>query len=270
MTKSIQFCIVTPVLNGAEFVYRFVQCLQAQVYCDWHAYIIDDGSNDATLELFRDLTRDDPRFHLYCNESTKSISGPYQARNYGLNQVDGDYVCFLDIDDYWHPHRLLHLSHLINNSTPTPKLIYSSYYRVNRANTIISKRFSRWYLPPKLLISFVNIVPMLTSCISVSFLRSSRILFLPHHHEDYIFWRSVILSVPSSTILVDDHPLSYYLVSSNSLSGNKFRSLLWLANCYDHFGYNIFQKIAAFVCRFIFEIFGLVRSHLTRLFGSTF
>jgi len=260
MTDSVYFSIVTPVLNGRDFVDKFVLCLQLQIYTHWEVIIVDDGSSDGTIDLIHALVRDDRRFRVLSNPCSKQINGPYQARNHGLSLVRGDYVCFLDIDDFWHPERLLVLSRLIENASVRPVLAYSSYFRIDACRQLAFKRFSSWPMSPKFLIRFVNIVPMLTSCVSVEFLRSLDIRFLPVNHEDYIFWKTVIDRVSSPRICVDNSALAYYTMRSSSLSGNKFRALSWLMICYDNFGYSFLQKIMALASRALLEFLSAIRT----------
>ena len=255
------FSIVTPVLNGRQFVSQYVQYLKAQFYCNWEAIIVDDGSIDGTVELLNSHTRNDPRFRVLKNTRSKTVTGPYQARNFSFSFLRGDYVCFLDIDDFWHPQYLLSLSSLIESAPIKPVLSYSSYYRVDSSKGLAVKRSVAWPLSPKLLIHFVNIVPMLTSCLSVDFLRTSSLSFMPVNHEDFLFWKSVIDNVPVDQILVGDYALAYYSVSSSSLSGNKLKSLIWLILCYRRFGYNPFMIVFAFVLRLLYELASLSRTY---------
>ena len=187
MASGIYFSVVTPVLNGHDYALRYVNCLKSQVYTHWEALIVDDGSSDGTINLLRDLTSSDSRFRLFTNPLTKSHKGPYQARNYALSYLRGDFVCFLDIDDFWHPDRLISLSSLIDDSEHKPLLIYSSYYRFDTSKCLAIKRFSTWPISPKVLIRFTNIVPMLTACVSKDLIRSQPVHFQPVSHEDYIF-----------------------------------------------------------------------------------
>ena len=115
MSRSILFSVITPVLNGQCFVPQFVHCLKTQRYTSWEALIVDDGSSDRIIDLLQSLTSNDPRFVLLRNPRIKQINGPYQARNHALSLVRGDYICFLDIDDFWHPERLAYLLGLLRD-----------------------------------------------------------------------------------------------------------------------------------------------------------
>ena len=61
----------------------------------------------------------------------KIINGPYLARNVGLNESNGNFICFLDIDDYWLPNKLSNQERIINTH-PKVELIFSNYYRYNQ------------------------------------------------------------------------------------------------------------------------------------------
>ena len=123
MDNSIMFSVVTPVLNGREFASRYVQCLKSQVFTNWEACVVDDGSVDGTYTFLEELTSSDKRFRLFSNPLKKELDGPYQARNYALSCSRGRYICFLDIDDLWHPTRLSSLFDLISKEYREEKAI---------------------------------------------------------------------------------------------------------------------------------------------------
>ena len=67
---------------------------------------------------------------------------------------------------------------------------------------------------------------MLTACIRRSIAANYR--FSAIHHEDYIFWRNIILDIQSSSIKHIPEPLAIYNIHTQSLTANKLLSLLWL------------------------------------------
>ena len=97
--------IIVPVYNTLEFLPKCVESILSQTYTNWEAIFIDDGSNDGSYEYL--TKQSSPKFKILCNNSGKH--GPGAARNVGLNFVKGEYLCFLDSDDYFDSNHLKYL-----------------------------------------------------------------------------------------------------------------------------------------------------------------
>ena len=95
--------VVIPVFNTVGFLAETVASLSAQTLTQWEAFLIDDGSDDGSVELLMALMANDPRLHLLF---TTGRVGPGPARNQGIQAAQGRYVAFLDADDLWHPRKL--------------------------------------------------------------------------------------------------------------------------------------------------------------------
>ena len=95
--------IITPLLNSLTFIEETIESVISQTYNDWEMIIIDDCSNDGSLELVKDIAKDDLRIRLI---SLKNNLGPSNARNEGIKQACGRYIAFLDSDDLWHKDKL--------------------------------------------------------------------------------------------------------------------------------------------------------------------
>jgi len=95
--------IITPLFNSATFIEETIESVISQTYNDWEMIIIDDCSNDGSLELVKDIAKDDLRIRLI---SLKNNLGPSNARNEGIKQACGRYIAFLDSDDLWHKDKL--------------------------------------------------------------------------------------------------------------------------------------------------------------------
>ena len=87
--------IITPLFNSATFIEETIESVISQTYNDWEMIIIDDCSNDGSLELVQDIAKDDLRIRLI---SLKHNLGPSNARNEGIKQACGRYIAFLDSD----------------------------------------------------------------------------------------------------------------------------------------------------------------------------
>jgi hypothetical protein len=77
--------------------------VQAQSYAGWRAYVIDDGSDDGSVDALRALAAADPRVELI---ERPERGGPQVARQTGLEAAAGALVAILDSDDVWEPTKL--------------------------------------------------------------------------------------------------------------------------------------------------------------------
>ena len=89
--------IIIPVYNGAQTLNRCLRSILAQDFEDYQVIIVDDGSIDDTLALAQEWAARDQRFQVV----SQHCYGPGKARNVGLTLARGEYVVYMDADDYW-------------------------------------------------------------------------------------------------------------------------------------------------------------------------
>lgn len=95
-------CIIVPVYNAEKYLGHCLDSLLNQTYENWTAVLVDDGSKDSSLEICRRYEKLDSRFLVISQPN----SGVSKARNMGLMHAEGDYLEFLDSDDYLAPNAL--------------------------------------------------------------------------------------------------------------------------------------------------------------------
>lgn len=89
--------LVVPVYNRRECIPTLFKTLETQSFQEIEIVIIDDGSTDDTFEIVREKAIEDSRVHCF-----KQInSGPGAARNFGIEKSTGEFIAFLDSDDYY-------------------------------------------------------------------------------------------------------------------------------------------------------------------------
>lgn len=101
MKTNPQVAIMMPVYNGEKTLSLAIKSLEAQTYKNWKCYIVNDGSTDRTKEILDSLN--DSRFVVI--HFTENKGRPY-ARQAILDVAQGDYLAFLDADDFFHPEKL--------------------------------------------------------------------------------------------------------------------------------------------------------------------
>lgn len=82
--------------NGEKYIDRMMNCIKNLTYTNLEIIIINDGSIDNSLEIIKDYARNDNRIKIISTEN-KGVSN---VRNLGIKSASGDYITFLDIDDY--------------------------------------------------------------------------------------------------------------------------------------------------------------------------
>ena len=94
--------IIIPVYNLEKYVLHCLHSVQAQTYTNWEALCVDDGSKDGSLAVLQTAAKQDARIRILHQEN----AGASTARNRGMQQAKGEYLCFLDGDDVLHPQAL--------------------------------------------------------------------------------------------------------------------------------------------------------------------
>src|SRR5690606_31055898 len=95
--------MIIPGRDIDAFAPAAIASLHAQTESRWRGILIDDGSVDATGEIFAAAAAADPRFTVIRHEASRGLGA---ARNIGLDLVDTPYVGFLDADDELTPSAL--------------------------------------------------------------------------------------------------------------------------------------------------------------------
>ncbi len=94
-----QISVVIPVYNGERTIEETIASVLAQTFTDFELIIINDGSQDNTVEVIQKIIKEtaDPRIKLY----SYSNGGLAASRNRGITKAEGEYISFLDADDLW-------------------------------------------------------------------------------------------------------------------------------------------------------------------------
>lgn len=102
-TNMIKLSVIIPVYNVKEYLDQCLKSvLQQECSCDLEVILIDDGSTDGSEHICDEYSFLDSRIKVFHKEN----SGLSSARNLGIDEAAGDYIVFLDSDDFWMPDSL--------------------------------------------------------------------------------------------------------------------------------------------------------------------
>jgi glycosyltransferase involved in cell wall biosynthesis len=92
-----EISIIMPCYNAAAYLEAAVASVRSQTFPAWELIVVDDGSTDASPKLLAGISAQDPRIRVL----SQANLGPYPARNLGLKHAQGEFIAFLDADDWW-------------------------------------------------------------------------------------------------------------------------------------------------------------------------
>jgi glycosyltransferase involved in cell wall biosynthesis len=96
------FSIIIPTYNRAEKLRRAMESVEKQTFKDFEVIVCDDGSMDNTKSVVDSFEGKMKVTYLW----EENWGGPARPRNNGLRVAQGEWVCFLDADDWWYPDKL--------------------------------------------------------------------------------------------------------------------------------------------------------------------
>lgn len=128
--------IIIPFFNAERFIACALDSITRQDYPNLQIILIDDGSTDSSQNIIKD--------HLLKTEQIKLAkrSGPAAARNAGLRVAKGEFIAFLDADDYWTDNHLgRSVERLLNNPTfHIVKNLTQPFYEDQSGNKVFGKK----------------------------------------------------------------------------------------------------------------------------------
>lgn len=108
---SCFFSIILPTYNRATHLSNAIQSVRSQFFENWELIIVDDGSTDNTKEIVNQF-QDERIRYIFQQNAERSA-----ARNNGIRNSKGEWICFLDSDDEYLPNHLVVLHESINKSS---------------------------------------------------------------------------------------------------------------------------------------------------------
>ena len=99
--------VIVPIYNVEDYLRQCLDSILEQTLSHFEVILVNDGSPDSSGDICREYVEKDSRFHYFEKEN----GGLSDARNYGIERARGEYLTFIDSDDYIDP---LHLEYLYN------------------------------------------------------------------------------------------------------------------------------------------------------------
>ena len=254
------FSIIIPTFNRGHILPKTIQSVINQNFEDWELIIVDDGSADNTKEIIESFSQNDLRIR-YIYQSNQERSA---ARNNGIKNANGKYICFLDSDDEYQQHHLTTFFDEIQIKSNSSALFFTSLTIYNNEQDINH--------PIKQLKNAKSIYDYLFTesiypcrvCIEKSILQEFKFRLDSVIVEDTVLWLEIASKFPIYQIL--EKTVNYYQHEENSVN-KKFNPCKKMLLGFDNFKKNnplVFNKISKKVKSILFSdlYYGVAVSHL--------
>lgn len=96
MIDSCKVSVIVPVYNAEKYLRRCIDSIRAQTFTDFELLLVDDGSTDTSGKICDEYAKKDNRIRVFHKEN----GGVSSARNVGLDNAKGEWICFCDADDW--------------------------------------------------------------------------------------------------------------------------------------------------------------------------
>lgn len=209
----MRFSVIIPLFNKSSYVNKALESVLSQSFKEFELIVVDDGSTDDSYSMARTILEKGVVSYKLIHQENKGVSC---ARNNGVKLSCGEYLCFLDADDWWSPTFLEKMDKLIHDY-PEAGIYGTNYYYVkNGRKRVCVTTTQTGYINYCRCYSEKLQMPLWTGAISVS-----RVVFdemggfRPHLRlgEDFDLWIKIALKYKVAFL---DDPLSYYYQDSNA------------------------------------------------------
>ncbi len=208
----MRFSVIIPLYNKAPYVKKALESVFSQSFRDFEIVIVDDGSTDSSLSVAREALDGCDIRHQLIHQGNAGVSS---ARNHAVEASHGDYLCFLDADDWWAPTFLEKMDQLIGDY-PDAGIYGTNYYYVkNGIERTCVKGAETGYINYCKVYAEGLRMPLWTGAVSLS----RRVFdemggFRPHLKlgEDFDLWIKVVLKYKVAFL---NEPHSYYYQDSD-------------------------------------------------------
>lgn len=225
--------IIIPVYNVSGYIKECLDSVINQIYKNLEIIIINDNSTDNTMEII----------NSYKDKRIKAVnldknSGVSIARNKGVEISTGDYICFLDSDDYWNLEKIEKQVKFVKDKA----FIYSDYefYNNGKKHRVSVPKSLTYKQALKNTTIFTS-----TVMFNMKYL-SKEDLYMPNIKigQDTSTWWRILKKVDKAYGM--NEVLSIYRIHGISLSSNKIRAVKGAWNIYRLEDLNIFKRIYYF------------------------
>lgn len=212
--------VIIPAYNAEKTLIRCLGSVLNQTYKNLEVIVIDDGSEDLTLQLLQNYSNEHPGLNLQFYSI--SNSGPASARNYGIARSCGEYIAFLDSDDCWAPQKIERQIECFMEQPNIDMLCCESSFK---AETYKKGEKAKCQIVSKYQLLLKNYFPTSSIIIKRAIFQTLMFEEKQKYSEDYYLWLQIAFNNKTCAVLkeklyIPDNKPKY---GHSGLSGNLWK-----------------------------------------------
>lgn len=222
MNRNNLVSIIMPAYNSSKYIYDSIQSVINQTYKNWELIVVDDASKDNTNDIIKSFVIQDARIRLIRQNVNRGV---VTARNLAISVAKGRFIAFLDSDDLWEINKLeIQIDFMLKNKLP---FTFTDYEYIDE-NGLFKKKINCPIQVDYRSALKGNQIGCLTVIIDKDAVGNFDMVNIKH--EDYATWLRIFSK--GITGYGINKSLAQYRVSTQSLSGNKLKTVAWTWNIY--------------------------------------
>lgn len=239
--NDVQVSVIIPCYNSERTVLKAINSVLDGSLLPYEILIYDDNSNDGTIQIIEDNFPDNHIIKIFKGTENK---GAGNARSELIKKAGGNFIAFLDADDFWYEEKLERQVKEISNYQYD--IITCGYNIFDESGLLLGSRFPIKNIN-KYTMHLTNWLPTSMTVFRKN-LEAAQEMPLIRRRQDYGFWLRIFKSNKNLKCYVISEPLGGYLRRSGSLSSSKVDNL--------KFNFRLFREVMQYSRGFsIFLIF---------------
>jgi teichuronic acid biosynthesis glycosyltransferase TuaG len=236
--QSILVSVVIPIYNCSEFIEQAIESVINQGI-NFEIIAVEDPSNNSSKDIIHHYMKS---YNITYVENSKRM-GPAKNRNIAISKATGDYIAFLDADDWWRDEKISKQLSLIQEKGV--QLVYTGRELVHHNGTSTGR-----VMQAPTVVTFKQLLKgNVISCSSVLMQTKVAREFPQHsdeYHEDYIMWLEILRKYGEAYGI--NEPLLMSRLSIGGKSRSKRKSAMMTLGSYKVMGIGFLKRYYYFIC----------------------
>ncbi len=208
--------VIIPVYNAEDYIDRCVKSIMNQDYNDWELILVDDGSKDSSPQIVDKWKREDKRIKTIHQMN----AGPGEARNRGILEATGEFVVYVDADDYLSSEYFS----LLVKKMKQADVVFIDVLQVDSKGNVLSKElmsaYKEWNKDKILRAQMTGKIPWggVRKAVRRSLIVDNNIFYTKHSIGEEALYSMKLLLYAEKVAFIDEMPVYYYVNHCGSQS----------------------------------------------------